>query len=287
MLTVFGVIKLRKRVKLIANMPELEEVPTVQIPDGFLEFNRLIGFPLHPRTKRETKLFQYELDILDLLKKYGNLLINKARKIGVSEIILRIIAFNCFTEYKGYQVMLVAGNREKHAQKLMQRFQKLFERISDEVIDKTADKLVLRNGTEVLAFPSTSSALRGLERVKCIFLDEAAHFNIIEDHKVYDALAPNLDNTDGDFIIVSTPNGKRGMFYDLWTDQENEFLKHAMPYTISLGLLLNEKTIERKKKDRTIDFEQEYQCQFTSAQGAIITEDMIVAMEEDYLLEVI
>jgi len=143
-------------------MEKVEEVSTIEIPQEFLEFNKLIGFPLHPRTKRETKLFQYELDILDLLKKYNYLLINKARKIGVSEIILRIIAYKCFTEYKGYQVMLVAGNREKHAQKLMQRFQKLFERIPDEITDRTTDKLVLRNDTEILAFPSTSSALRAL-----------------------------------------------------------------------------------------------------------------------------
>ena len=86
--------------------------------------------------------------------------------------------------------------------------------------------------------------------VKCIFLDEAAHFNIIDDSKVYNALAPDLDNTDGDFIIVRTPNGKRGMFYDLWCDNENRFYKLALPYSVSLGLLLDKKVVERKGIER-------------------------------------
>ncbi len=265
--------------------PENQEETRIIIPKDFMQFNELIGLPKHPRTKKETALFQYELDILDLLGKYGWLLINKARKIGVSEIILRIIASRCFSDYAGYQVMLVAGNRVQHAQRLMRRFQNLFDKISHEVADKTADRMILRNGTEVMAMPSNDTALRGPERVKCIFLDEAAHFNIINDQDVYTALEPNLANTDGDFIIVSTPNGKRGMFYDLWTDRENRFYKLTLPYTVSLGLLLDKKTIERKKKDRTIDFEQEYMCQFTSPKGAFITEDLIEQVEDDYELE--
>ena len=277
-----------KKLKQILRNIEVEpEVARIPIPENFLEFNKLIGFPLNLQTQIESPLFQYELDVVDLLNKHHWLMINKARKIGVSEIILRIIAHKCFTDYKGYQVMIVAGNRVWYAEKLMERFQNLFTRIPEEVADKTASKIVLRNKTEVLAIPSNSTALRGLERVKCIFLDEAAHFNIIDDTKVYSALAPNLANTDGDFITVSTPNGKRGMFYDLWMNPENNFYKHTMPYQVSLGLLLSKKTIEREKRNSLTDFEQEYMCQFTTAQGAIITEDMIEAMEEDYELAVI
>lgn len=274
--------KLKQELK---KLPLPEEQTVRSIPNDFIEFNELIGLPKHPRTKKETALFQYELDILDLLDKHHWLLINKARKIGVSEIVLRIIAFKCFSTYKGYQIMLVAGNRVQHAQRLMRRFQKLFDNIREHVADRTTDRMILRNGTEIMAMPSNDTALRGPENVKCIFLDEAAHFNIINDQDVYNALEPNLSNTDGDFIIVSTPNGKRGMFYDLWTDRENRFYKLASPYTVSLGLLLDKKTIERKKKDRTIDFEQEYMCQFTSPKGAFITEDLIEQVEEDYELE--
>lgn len=271
----------------IRRIDEPEEQSKTAIPTDFVEFNKLIGLPKHPKTKKETALFQYELDIVDLVDKYGWLLINKARKIGISEIVLRIIAFKCFSDYAGYQILLVAGNRVQHAQRLMRRFQKLFEKISQEVSDRTTDRLILKNGTEVMALPSNDTALRGPENVKCIFLDEAAHFNIINDQDVYNALEPNLSNTDGDFIIVSTPNGKRGMFYDLWIDNENRFYKSALPYTVSLGLLLNEKIIEKKKKDRTIDFEQEYMCQFTSAKGTFITEDLIEGIEEDYEMEAI
>ena len=249
---------------------------------SFVDFNAKIGLPLSPITGLASPIFRYELDLFDLIQKYKWLLVNKARKIGVSEIVLRIIAYKCFSDYAGYQVILVAGNREKHARKLMQRFQSLFTNSSGTVLDTTADRMLLTNRTEVIAIPSSSSASRGFERVKCIFLDEAAHFNVIDDKKVYSGLTPNLANTQGDYIIVSTPNGKNGLFHDLWTDHENEFFKHMMPYQISLGLLLDEKMIERAKKDTTIDFAQEYMCQFTAARGTIISEEMVKAMEEKY-----
>ena len=164
----------------------------------------------------------------------------------------------------------------------MQRFQSLFTNIPETILDTTADRTLLTNRTEVIAIPASSSASRGFERVKCILLDESAHFNVIDDKKVYSGLTPNLANTNGDYYIVSTPNGKRGMYYGLWMDQENQFYKHMMPYQISLGLLLDEKMIERAKKDTTIDFAQEYMCQFTAARGTIISEEMVKAMEEKY-----
>ena len=249
---------------------------------NFVDFNTKIGLPLSPITGLPSPIFRYELDLFDLIQKYKWLLVNKARKIGVSEIVLRIIAYKCFSDYAGYQVILVAGNREKHARKLMQRFQSLFTNIPETILDTTADRTLLTNRTEVIAIPASSSASRGFERVKCILLDESAHFNVIDDKKVYSGLTPNLANTNGDYYIVSTPNGKRGMYYGLWMDQENQFYKHMMPYQISLGLLLDEKMIERAKKDTTIDFAQEYMCQFTAARGTIISEEMVKAMEEKY-----
>jgi len=110
-------------------------------------------------------------------------------------------------------------------------------------------------------------AVRGSENVICVLLDEAAHFKLIDDRVIYDGLEPNIANTEGDFICISTPNGKRGFFYDLW-EEENEYYKLTQPYTVAYGLLLSESYIAKKKNDARIDFEQEFNCQFTSSKSA-------------------
>jgi len=267
----------------VKNSPSTTTSTTSLESSTFLEFNKTIGLPINLQTLEESPLFQYELDVVELFNKYRWLIINKARKIGVSELTLRMIAHKCFTDYAGFQIMIVAGNRAWYAEKLMHRFQNLFWRIRGEVRDTTAGRMVLKNKTEILAVPSNSTALRGLERVKCILLDEAAHFNIVDDTKVYNALAPNLANTNGDFIIISTPKGKRGLFYDLWTTEESRFYKHTMPYQISLGLLLSKEFIEQEKTNPIQDFEQEYMCQFTSSRDAFFSGDMVEQMKDEEL----
>src|SRR5437660_220546 len=126
------------------------------------------------------------------------------------------------------------------------------------------------NGTKVSTYPASAEAVRGPERVICVFYDEAAFAQQLDDSKVYDALKPNLANTNGDFIIVSTPNGRRGIFYDLW--ESGEFFKLEIPYTRAQGDLLSKEFINKEKKDTRIDFEQEYNCKFTTIRNAAIIE---------------
>lgn len=91
----------------------------------------------------------------------------------------------------------------------------------------------------------------------------------------------------GIFFVSSTPNGRRGIFFDLWHDETNEFHKIMLPYTRSLNKLLDSDYIERKKKDRSLDFPQEYECQFTTPRGSFISSELIESCCYDYQLDVI
>lgn len=247
------------------------------IPDDFGEFNKLIGLPLHPKTKQPTKIFDYQNEMYRIINKHHRVILNKSRKIGATETGLRVIAKNCFDRYKGSDIMIVAGNRQGQADRLLERFDKLFWNgftdlnnekwdYSDIITKKANSSLEFFNGTTIHTFPAVPEALRGSENVICVLLDEAAHFKLIDDRVIYDALEPNIANTEGDFICISTPNGKRGFFYDLWCE-ENEYYKLAQPYTVSYGLLLSEQYISSKKNDLRIDFEQEFNCQFTTTKN--------------------
>ena len=251
---------------------------TPRIPADFKFFNEMIGLPPLFDKKKTAKVFSYQIDIDKAINKNHKVIINKSRKIGATETVLRSIAKNCFGRYAGYNVMIVAGNRQDQAEAILDRFSKLFEKgftdldgahfsYHDIIKKKTRSNVELFNGTIIKTYPANAEAVRGPDRVVCVFLDEAAHIKQIDDSQVYDALKPNLANTDGDFILVSTPNGRRGIFYDLW--EKGRYQKLELPYTLAMGELLSEEFIEDEKKDTRIDFEQEYECKFTTSSNAV------------------
>ncbi len=249
-----------------------------RIPDDFKSFNEMIGLPPLFDKKKTAKVFPYQVDIDKAINENHKVIINKSRKIGATETVLRSIAKNCLGRYAGYNVMIVAGNRQDQAEAILDRFTKLFEKgftdldgmyfsYHDIIKKKTRSNVELFNKTIIKTYPANAEAVRGPDRVVCVFLDEAAHIKQIDDSQVYDALKPNLANTDGDFILVSTPNGRRGIFYDLW--EKGGYQKLELPYTLAMGELLSEEFIEAEKKDTRIDFEQEYECKFTTSSRAV------------------
>lgn len=289
-------MSLAKRLTLLEKIAETGLAKTApKIPQDFATLNEMIGLPLHPKTKKPTKIFDYQNELNRIINNYHKVLLNKSRKIGATETALRSVAKNCFERYAGYDIMFVAGNRQRQADRLLTRFDKLFWNgftdlnstkwsYADIITKKFSSSLEFFNGTTIHTFPAVPEALRGSENVICVLLDEAAHFKLLDDRVVYDALEPNIANTEGDFICISTPNGRRGFFYDLW-HEENEYYKLAQPYTVSYGLLLSESYINSKKNDLRIDFEQEFNCQFTTSQNAAFPSGLFAKETlEDYEL---
>ena len=159
-------------------------------------------------------------------------------------------------------------------------------------------EIEFKNGTRVMAFTAIKSVLsqssRGTDDVACIFLSEASHVGMNEDQAIMNALEPNLANRDnGHFILESTPRGKRGFFYNYWknamknleeiygTNNQMNLLKmlwkddktgykldwYPLMWDYTEGLkhnVISRKFIERERKNKEIDFEQEYCCSFTS-----------------------
>jgi hypothetical protein len=243
----------------------------------FVEFNRLIGLPRHPATAQPMELMPYQKEFAKEIRLDRDqwFIINKARQQGVSELMLRVLAFHAFHKYKGFRIMIVAGNTQKHANRLMRRLKELFTKIPTELETEKEEYLKLRNGTEYYAFPSNPASYRGIEKVKAIFLDEAAHYDFVDDHIVYNALEPITLAGKPDLFMVSTPNGRRGFFYALYVDAvagKNNFRHIEWNYEKALGWLYTEEDIEKKRNDPTIHFDQEYNCKFTSTVNSIFGE---------------
>ena len=71
----------------------------------------------------------------------------------------------------------------------------------------------LINGSRIEALPGTEKTIRGFSGVDLLIVDEAAR---VAD-ELYYAVRPMLAVSGGRLMMLSTPFGKRGVFYEEWT----------------------------------------------------------------------
>src|SRR5215208_3107256 len=73
--------------------------------------------------------------------------------------------------------------------------------------------LELENGSRIITLPASEKTIRGFSGTSLLVLDEAAR---VED-ELYFAVRPMLAVSGGALMMLSTPYGKRGVFYEEWT----------------------------------------------------------------------
>jgi hypothetical protein len=75
----------------------------------------------------------------------------------------------------------------------------------------------LENGSRVVALPGDPGTIRGFSAPALIIEDEAGY---VEDG-LYRAVRPMLAVSGGRLILLSTPNGRRGHFFEAWEGDED------------------------------------------------------------------
>ena len=133
---------------------------------------------------------------------------------------------------------------------------------------------VLPDGSRILGLAAKDYSVRSYT-ADLVLLDEAA---IVPDD-VWDAIEPTLATTDGDLIIASTPRGKRGLFWETWTNGGSEWLKvHS---TVHECPRISKKFIESQRRKGEAFFKQEYECQFVESGLYLLGRDQVERLIND------
>jgi hypothetical protein len=133
-----------------------------------------------------------------------------------------------------------------------------------------ARSLLLPNGARLVALPGQEATVRGFSAVSFLIVDEAAR---VPD-ELYFAVRPMLAATSGDLLLLSTPYGQRGFFFDIWRSQRDRWHCFSVPATrcprISPAFLAEER---RALSDWW--FRQEYLCEFAPTGAEAFPADLI------------
>jgi Terminase large subunit, T4likevirus-type, N-terminal len=129
--------------------------------------------------------------------------------------------------------------------------------------------LELENGSRIVTLPGSEKTIRGFSGTSLLVLDEAAR---IED-ELYFAVRPMLAVSGGALMMLSTPYGKRGVFYEEWTGGHG-WERYEVPANqcprISEGFLE-----EERASLPPFIFRQEYECSFEETEDRVFTTDLI------------
>jgi hypothetical protein len=81
------------------------------------------------------------------------------------------------------------------------------------VTQESALQMTLANGSRIISLPGTEETIRGYSGAALLVIDEAAR---VPD-ALYYSVRPMLAVSRGRLVVLSTPFGKRGWFYQEWT----------------------------------------------------------------------
>jgi hypothetical protein len=139
-----------------------------------------------------------------------------------------------------------------------------------QIIEESALRLELDNGSRIVSLPGTEATVRGFSSVGLLVVDEAA---VCADALFY-AIKPMLAVSNGRIILLSTPRGKRGFFYAVWTNGGPDW--HRTRITASQCPRISAEWLENEK--RTMPdfwFRQELECEFVETIDSVFSFDDI------------
>lgn len=148
---------------------------------------------------------------------------------------------------------------------------------SVDLIEDNKLSMTVRNGGRVVSLPGSESTIRGFSGVTLLVEDEASR---VEDELHY-SITPMLATTAGRLILMSTPFGKRGHFWDIWSESPG-WSKVRIPVT-EVPRIAPEWIEDQEASMPRWWFLQEFMCEFMESTDQVFGYNHVMsALSEDF-----
>jgi hypothetical protein len=129
--------------------------------------------------------------------------------------------------------------------------------------------LELENGSRIVTLPGTDKTIRGFSGVSLLVVDEASR---VAD-ELYFAVRPMLAVSGGALMMLTTPHGKRGVFYEEWTGGAG-WDRYEVPADECPRISAEFLEEEREALPSWV-YRQEYECSFEETEDQVFTTEMV------------
>jgi hypothetical protein len=198
------------------------------------------------------------------------IILNASRQAGKSSVVACKALHIGLYRPKSLILLLSRSLRQSSelGKKLFDGYRELGRPVSAE--SETTLTLTLANQSRVVCLPGADEgSIRGYGGVRCLILDEAARCP----DALWVAVKPMVAVSGGSIMLLSTPFGRRGFYYETWVSGE-DWLKIRVPAEdcprLSPAFLRQER---RELGERW--YLQEYGCRFVEAVGQVFADEDI------------
>jgi hypothetical protein len=206
----------------------------------------------------------------DLMRSTSSrILLNVARQAGKSAMAAVIALHRAL--YRPGSLILILAPSERQAKETFSKVAEHYRKLGNTIPPDSFRKLgvSLPNGSRIEALPGTEKTIRGFSGVNLLILDEASRV----DDGLYYAVRPMLAVSGGALMMLSTPYGKRGVFFEEWTDGHG-WERYEVPASECPRITETFLAEERASLPEYV-YRQEYECSFEETSDQIFTEEMI------------
>lgn len=249
--------------------------------------------------------YDYQIELVNQISNHWATVVAKTRQLGITETIANLFLYKA-VKNPGY-VAVVLSKGFADTSNVAKRIRVMANSLAPYGLELENDNLTdmkISGGGRILFRPSTPNGVRGLESISDILFDEVAFVDGIEE--IYTSAIPSTEmcGDEARLILLSTPNGKAGFYWDklalnngerdvermcdeikegvinpvqFWTD-ENEWCKFivhwkAHPLYGSKDDYLEQ--IRKKKQLSESSIQQEYNLSFNESEVIVFANDLV------------
>jgi hypothetical protein len=203
-------------------------------------------------------------------------LINASRQSGKSTVTAALAVHTA--SYEPGSLVLLLSPTLRQSQELFRKCLDIYRALECPIPAEaeSALRLELVGGSRIISLPGKEASVRGYSGVRLLICDEASRCP----DPLYFSTRPMLAVSGGRLILLSTPFGTRGFFYEGWRSEE-AWERYEIPATMC-PRIPSSFLVEERENMGEWWFAQEYGCQFLDAQSAAFRrEDIDRAFAEE------
>jgi hypothetical protein len=196
-------------------------------------------------------------------------LLNCSRQSGKSTM-SAVIALHRALYHPGSLVLCLAPAL-RQSQELFGKIANFYRDLGRPVAPQGERKLFLEleNDSRIITLPGSEKTIRGFSGAALLLVDEASRV----DDGLYYAIRPMLAVSGGSLMLLSTPFGKRGVFYEEWTGSEG-WERYEVPACQCPRISASFLEEERRVLPSWV-YRQEYECSFEETEDQVFTTEMV------------